>query len=114
MKTLDLSGHRAAMVEEWRNWTPKIAKAVESLLADSRVYVFGSVVRGDHTGGSDVDILIVSNSVPERLREKARIRARIEDEARLPALHPFEIHIATPEEAKTYFRRAGEDIIQIR
>jgi hypothetical protein len=69
--------------------------------------IFGSVVRGDHTGGSDVDILIVSNSVPERLRDKARIRAMIEDEAKLPAFHPFEIHITTPEEAKTYLRRAG-------
>jgi len=102
------------MVEEWRSWTPRIANAVKSLLTDARVYVFGSVVRGDHTGGSDVDILIVSGSIPEGLTERARVRSRIEEEADLPTLHPFEIHLATREEAKTYFRKAGEDMIQLR
>jgi len=114
MSFTSFSKRRAEMVEEWASWASRITKAVEDVLVDARVYVFGSVVRGDHTGGSDVDILVVSNSVAERPREIAEIRSRIEEEAKLPASHPFEIHIATEEEAKTYLRKAGEDILQLR
>jgi len=114
MSLTSFSKRRAEMVEEWRSWTSRVAKAAEDVLADAEVYVFGSVVRGDYTGGSDVDILVVSNRVPEGLGGRAKIRSKIEDKAKLPTSHPFEIHIATPEEAKIYLRKAGQDILRLR
>jgi predicted nucleotidyltransferase len=111
---MSLSRVRANMVKEWGSWVTRIADAVKSVLPDAEVYVFGSVVRGDYAGGSDVDILIVSKIAPSGMLERAKIKLKIEDEAKLPSAHPFDMHIETPEGAEIYFRKAGKDIIKIR
>jgi predicted nucleotidyltransferase len=66
------------------------------------------VVRGESTGGSDVDILIVSNEVPESNLERARMKVMIEERLGLPLYHPFELHLVKEEEAKLYFKRIKE------
>ena len=40
-------------------------RAVE-MFGECRVYIVGSYARGEHTLSSDLDILIVSDSIPER------------------------------------------------
>ena len=92
------------MIERWEEYATRIAEAARKVLGDCRVYVFGSVVEGTWTGGSDVDILIVSSRAPRRVREIAELKARIEEEAGLPPIHPFEIHLVNEEEARWYFR----------
>jgi len=83
-------------------------------LPGAEVYVVSSVVRGDQMSGSDVDILVVSQSVPRRAIEKAKVKALIEEKLGLPLYHPFEIHLLTPQEAQPYMKRAGEYIEKIR
>ncbi|MGQ9478851.1 MAG: nucleotidyltransferase domain-containing protein [Thermoproteota archaeon] len=48
-----------------RNQMPKMAEAVKKLLPDSRIYVFGSAVKHEVVGGSDLDILVVSKKHSE-------------------------------------------------
>ncbi len=92
------------LAEDWEKWVKRIADASRRVLGESEVYVFGSIVEGRATGGSDVDILIVSSNVPEKVGARSRVKAVIEEEAGLPLYHPFQIHLATPREAEWYRR----------
>jgi len=87
---------------------PMIAKVVKNLLSDSQIYIFGSVIKGEAVGGSDIDILIVSNIVPKDNLERAKIKVKIEQLCNLPSFHPFEFHLVNEEEAKWYFERIKE------
>ncbi|MBO3801191.1 MAG: nucleotidyltransferase domain-containing protein [Candidatus Bathyarchaeia archaeon] len=88
------------LARDWRFWSQKTAEAARRLLGSCEVYVFGSVVKGQAVGGSDVDILIVSEKLPDDFRSRGSLKAKIEEEAGLPLYHPFEIHLATGNEAK--------------
>jgi predicted nucleotidyltransferase len=100
---IDIMIERARIVREWKVYVERIAKAAKELMP-AEVYVFGSVVKGEATGGSDVDILIKSSNLPKSNLERAGIKVRIEEMAGLPAYHPFEIHLADDDEMEWYFR----------
>jgi len=95
---------QARLLEQWKKWSKKIAEASKKILGECKVFVFGSVVEGKATGGSDVDILIICRNLPESRKERAEIIVKIEEEAGLPLYHPYEIHLVTEEEAKWYFK----------
>jgi len=88
------------IAHQWRFWCEAIAKAAYEVLGPCHVYVFGSIAEGRVTGGSDVDVLIIADSLPENFRARGELIARIEEEANLPLYHPFQIHLATPKEAE--------------
>lgn len=96
------------MVREWKRYVADIAQAAHKILSDAAVYVFGSVVKSEATGGSDVDVLIVSKYVPASGIERAKLLLKIEEGAGLPSYHPFEIHLVNTEEAEWYFRKVKE------
>lgn len=87
------------LARDWRLWSKAIAKSARKVLGLCEVYVFGSVVEGHVTGASDVDVLIVADGLPENFAARANLVAKIEQVARLPLYHPFEIHLATRKEA---------------
>ena len=89
------------LVRDWRLWSEAIAEAAGEVLGLCGVYVFGSVVEGRVTGGSDVDILIVAERLSEDFRLRGDLKAEIEEKANLPLYHPFEIHLATGEEVES-------------
>lgn len=114
MSHMPLQRSRAETLKEWRMWVERVAKAAEGILPDLEVYVLGSVVRGDQTGGSDIDILITSDMIPEGLLKRAEIKSSIEEGANLPPAHKIEIHLTNRSEAQNYIRRAGRSIIKLR
>lgn len=68
-----------------------------------RAIVFGSVVRGDHTGESDVDLIVVSSDfegIPGARRGKS-----IRDEWAYDEFGPVDIIEYTPEEYRSYRER---------
>jgi predicted nucleotidyltransferase len=81
--------------EDVRGYTEKIKAISRSILGeDTKVMLFGSAVKGDYiVGKSDVDILIISEDIPQTVLEQACLRIKI-----LKALGdvtaPFEIHFA--------------------
>ncbi len=105
---LNILIERAEIVKKWEEYATKIAEVVKIVLPDSHVYVFGSVIRGEATGGSDVDILIVSKHVPKNGIQRAEVKVKIEKLAGLPLYHPFEFHLVNEEEAEWYFKRVKE------
>ncbi|MEM2024619.1 MAG: nucleotidyltransferase domain-containing protein [Candidatus Caldarchaeum sp.] len=113
MTFMDTLRARVRLLKSWRETAPAIAKAARELLPDAEVYVFGSAVTGDCVASSDVDILIVSEQLPARNIERARIKVEIEEKAGLPPYHPFELHLTTLEEAEPYFRRARHSLTKL-
>jgi predicted nucleotidyltransferase len=45
----------------------------------ARVILFGSAARGDETGDSDLDFLVIEEQVPDRLAESVRLREALGD-----------------------------------
>jgi len=88
------------LAKEWPRWSERIAEAAEEILGPCEAYVFGSTVKGTATGASDVDILIISDRIPASNRGRGMLKAEIEEKAGLPLYHPFQIHLATREEAQ--------------
>lgn len=113
MSYMETLRSRAKMIEDWKVWSKKIAYAAKTIMPDAEVYVFGSVIRGDATGGSDIDLLIVSQNISKKALDQAKIKVEIEEMAGLPLYHPFEIHLATKDESGQYFVVAGKYIVKI-
>lgn len=110
--------HLIDMVREesrYRRDPQKLARAVkrvaEHILGEVRVYLFGSVAEGKDTPSSDIDIMVISSRVPENVKERAGVVARILMEIGLDA--PVEIHLLRPEE-EVWYKRFIKKRIEIR
>ncbi|WP_324736354.1 nucleotidyltransferase domain-containing protein [Thermococcus sp. SY098] len=84
---------RYEMIKNYKHYLPLIKRACEEILGECEVYVFGSVLEGRFTAGSDVDILIKVKKMPENVKQRASIIVKIEEKAGLPYDHPFELHL---------------------
>ena len=87
----------------FRNYL-KYAKLIKKLalreLKEVKVYVFGSIVKGNFLPTSDIDILIVSKNTPKNVSERARIQAKILKKIGIGS--PFEIHLINEKEFEWY------------
>jgi len=101
--------------DDWVFRSRKIAEAAEKVIGPSRLYVFGSVIRGQKTGPSDVDILIVGDNLPKDGRSRGEVQAAIEEPTGLPLAHSFETYLATSNEAEVnpVYRRAMQSHISV-
>ena len=88
------------LARNWNSWSKRIADTARMLIGPCEVYAFGSAVRGQATGASDIDILIISSRIPKDCKSRGNLKAKLEGDAGLPLYHPFEIHLATDEEAR--------------
>ncbi len=56
-----------------------IVKKAKEILGDTEVYLFGSYVKGNFKPFlSDIDVLIVSDKVPEKVSKRSEIKLKIE------------------------------------
>ena len=102
----------------WRRYVGAVARAAADLLGpDTRVYVVGGAAEGRLTVLSDVDVVIVSRSVPRDEAGKQRLRLEIRDRAvtryGLPWDYPVDIHLYNEDEFKAA-RRHYHRIVEIR
>lgn len=111
---LELAIKRSQILKEWRIWVHRIADVVEEVIPDVEVYVIGSVIRGNSTGGSDVDVLLVSEHMPNKLIDRAKLKALIEEKLGLPYYHPFEMHLLRLEEAEYYIKKSKGCFLKIK
>ncbi len=116
MRSLDFAWRRAEILREWRSWVGMIARAAEKVLSSDLlgIYLFGSIVSGHVVASSDIDILIVSRRLPRSALARSELKRRILDEARLPLIHPFELHLVDEEEAEIYFTHIKGNFLDIR
>lgn len=88
----------------WREHLGELVAAVEEVLPEADVYVFGSLIRSEPTAGSDIDVLIVSDDFPALNRHE--IAVEIEERLSYPLL--FEMHLIPPQKLPWYSRHAEE------
>ncbi|BES81594.1 nucleotidyltransferase domain-containing protein [Pyrodictium abyssi] len=50
---------RASILRNWRKIASRVADAVREVCPEARVYVAGSVARGEWIAASDIDIVVV-------------------------------------------------------
>ena len=91
------------MLKNHKMYLNRINQSIKSVLSNSDVYVFGSILDGNLVGASDIDILIIAD-VPKKHLKRAEIIAKIEENAGLPLSHPFEFHLLTELELKKWIK----------
>ena len=94
---------RAHMLRSWRQLAKRVAKAVRELYSNARVYLAGSVARGEWVAASDIDIVVVLDHEPT-MREAAQLIAYVWEKLDLPPSHPIEIHVVGPKTLEKYKR----------
>jgi len=80
----------------------EVGRVAEEILGSVEVFVFGSVVEGDATLASDLDILVVSPNVPESSSSRSKMMMKVLE--RIGMDSPVELHMARPEELDWYRR----------
>ncbi len=101
---------RAKMLRKWRKWIPKVVETIKQLLPDAEIYIIGSIAREEAIAASDLDLLVISQKIPEKPLERAKLVATIEERAKLPLYHPVEFHLIKPKDKQAYLKRNPEHI----
>ncbi len=82
---------------DYKNIALRVKEIIREIDPDSKVYVFGSVVKGKYTASSDIDILIVTKNIKEKYQMKVKVYKEIEA--------PVELHITTPDKFYSWYKR---------
>jgi uncharacterized protein len=96
------TGYESRKLAYLRNFRELAKQAKELILKmdpEAIVYVFGSVVSGRYTGGSDIDLLVVS-----RKKEELEYPLKLNVYRKMLDV-PLEMHVATPEEFSNWYLR---------
>jgi len=91
------------IIKNYKKFLKKIEDSIKTILRDSQIFLFGSILEENLVAGSDIDILIVAD-VPKKHLLRAELIAKIEENAGLPLSHPFELHLITQEEFNTWIK----------
>jgi len=95
---------RKEYFENYLEWGKKIKEIAKKFLGTKvTVLIFGSIVRGDWTPESDIDVLIISNKLSKNWIKNRLIRTKIKK--LIGPLSPFQIHLARPEEYKSWWKK---------
>ena len=89
--------------QNFKFYCQKIKKEAQKILGEVEVIVFGSIVKGEWSLASDIDVLIISKKIPKDFSERAKIRTKIK--AKIDPFSPFQIHLATPPEFKGWYKK---------
>jgi len=89
------------LLENWKDIVKALTNSAKEILGDAEVVPFGSIVEGEATATSDLDILVIVNDLPRSALNRAQIISKIEEATGLPPIHPIQIHLITRQEAET-------------
>jgi len=95
-------------LKNYLNIARKIKEIVKNFDTNAKVYVFGSVVRGNYTANSDIDIIIITSKIEQKYDMMVAIYKEL-------IYAPIELHIITKELYENWYRRfiKPEEIIEI-
>jgi predicted nucleotidyltransferase len=116
VRTLETAWERAKIFRNWEDWVDKISRAAEKILGEnlSGIYLFGSLVKAEASATSDIDLLLVVKNLSNSLIGRSKTKMRILEEAGVPFIHPFEIHLVSEDEARVYFRHIQGKFIKVQ
>ena len=90
---IKIAKERKEYFENYMHYAKLVKEAVKG-----EVFVFGSVVEGKHTMASDIDLLVVLDSIKRRDEILMKINEVLGES------HPFQIHLVTRKELEWYKR----------
>jgi len=96
-------------LKKYREVAASVKEIVKEDYEDVGVYVFGSVVKGDFTASSDIDILLVFNEMDKD--DAVELKAKIL--RRMGFAVPLQIHIATQKEFKEWYHKFVDQFIEV-
>ncbi|OQX79144.1 MAG: hypothetical protein B6D56_07585 [Candidatus Omnitrophica bacterium 4484_70.1] len=105
--SLRLHKEKRKYFENYKIYCKRIKEIAESILGEVKVLVFGSVIKNKHQPTSDIDVLIISENLPQNFDERARIRTEIK--SKIAPFSPFQIHLSTPEEFDNWYKNFLKD-----
>ena len=99
---LEIAERKRKLFKNYRELAMKLKKAFEEILGDKvKLVVFGSVVRGDYTPLSDLDILVISKKA-DKVRY-GEVMERVEE--KVGELIGVEVHLVTPEIFERWYKK---------
>jgi uncharacterized protein len=100
--------------KNWRFYLKKIKKEAGKILGEkTKVFIFGSFAKGNFGPESDIDVLIISENLPEDFEERAKIRTKIK--SKVGIFSPFQLHLAKPEEFCVWYKNfIKNDTLEIK
>jgi len=101
---------------DWRRLAGLVARAVEEVLGEAEVYVFGSAVEGRLTANSDLDVAVIVPREMVRPPVRGRLLSAILDRAEelgIPWWFPLELHLMTKEDMEL-LARGGARFVRVR
>jgi predicted nucleotidyltransferase len=84
-------------LKNWKEIAKRVKEIVSRIDPSAEIYVFGSVVRGEYTGASDIDILVITNNIEKKYEIMVKVYKEIDA--------PVELHIVTPEQYRRWYMR---------
>jgi predicted nucleotidyltransferase len=100
--------------KRWKFYLKKIKREAKKILGKkTKVFIFGSFVRGDFGPQSDIDVLIISENLPDDFDERAKIRTKIK--SKVGTFSPFQLHLTNPEEFEDWYKKfIKRDFLEIK
>jgi len=104
---IEIAKRSAETIERYRRELKKYLNVIKAIAKeyfgpDVKVYLFGSVLRGDYGPQSDIDVAVVLAERPP-VEERMAFRSKLREE--LGLFHPFEIHIVGEAEWRGWYGR---------
>lgn len=96
---LEFGKEKLKQLKSYRDIAKKVKKIVQERLEKADVYVFGSLIEGEPTASSDIDMLVVADNISrdEIYKLKTEIYKSIEA--------PLELHIVSTREFENWYKR---------
>ncbi len=85
------------ILKKYREVAEAVKKVVTEIDPHAEVYVFGSVVRGDYTVASDIDILVITEKIDRKYEIMVRVYQNIDAS--------IELHVVTRKLYESWYRR---------
>lgn len=98
---IDLGRKRLQYLKKYKDIAKQVKEIVLRFCSNAEIYVFGSVLNGEFTAASDIDILIVCDNLNSE--EKYRLTAEIHKHMNFDA--PIEVHFATKNEFSKWYSK---------
>jgi len=93
--------------KNYLHYCKKIKEQAEKILGKVEVIVFGSVIKNEFTPLSDIDVLIISENLPESYDDRVKIKTEIK--SKIDSFSPFQIHLSTPDEYNNWYKKFIKD-----
>jgi len=96
------------LLQDWQHIANLVTRIAKKIDPGCEVYVFGSVVEGEYTGASDIDVLVLTSIEPKRMYRELSLQLwrELGDDSAIIDLHVARLIDRDKPPYKWWLRRA--------